>query len=108
MIAGSFGSYTPETARDHETPPEPLRGGVVYLLGVIRGFAASNLAGLAVLLRFGEALAAGLDLGFGGAPVGPGLGAHLLAGLYRLVDLEEVLDLQPLELGHVMDVTQVL
>jgi hypothetical protein len=40
-------------------------------------------AGLAVLGGLGEALAGGLDLGLGGAPVGPRLGAHLLARLGR-------------------------
>jgi hypothetical protein len=40
-------------------------------------------AGLAVLGDLGEALAGGLDLGLGGAPVGPRLGAHLLARLER-------------------------
>src|SRR6266516_3744777 len=87
------------------------------LAGVIRALAVGRLvvfthtavlAGFTVLLRLAEALAAGLDLGLGGAPVRPRLGAYLLARLDRLVDLEEVLDLQALELGHVMDVPQVL
>jgi hypothetical protein len=61
-----------------------------------------------VVFGFGEALAGGVDLGFGGAAVRPRLGLHRLAGLDRLVDLEEVLDLEPLEFRHVVDVAQVL
>src|SRR5581483_5219202 len=53
------------------------------------------------------ALLSGFDLGFRGLAVGPGLRLDRLAGLQVLVHLEEVLDLQPVELGHVVDVPQV-
>jgi hypothetical protein len=53
-------------------------------------------------------LAAGFDLGFGGGAVRPGFGPHHFAGFEGLVDLEEVLDLEPVELGHVVDVPQML
>ena len=69
----------------------PLRLGRHPLLGVIRGSACSclvrlrNPVGPAVLLRLGEALAAGLDLGFGGSQVRAGLGVHDLAWQHALV-----------------------
>src|SRR5690606_26883595 len=55
-----------------------------------------------------EALVGPLDLGLGvraAHPVGP---LDRLARLQVLVDLEEVLDLQAVELRHVVDVAQVL
>src|SRR5579859_2530291 len=95
--------------RDGTTPPNPPATpykGQESLLGVIPGPLGPSR--LAVVAGFGEPLAAGLDLGFGGTAVRPRLGLHRLARLDRLVDLEEVLDLQPLELRHVVDVPQVL
>src|SRR4051794_14355290 len=47
-----------------------------------------------------------LPLGVGAAD--PRGALHALAGLQRLVDLEEVLDLHAVELGQVVDVAQVL
>src|SRR5947199_8509734 len=41
-------------------------------------------------------------------PADPARALDALAGLEILVHLEEVLDLQPVELGHVVDVAQVL
>jgi hypothetical protein len=54
-----------------------------------------------------EPLARGLHLGLGGRAVNPLDAFHRLTGLQVLVDLEEVLDLQPFEFGNVVDVTQV-
>src|SRR5579862_8257939 len=54
------------------------------------------------------ALAGELDLGLGGRAVRPAGALDRLARLQVLVDLEEVLDLQSVELGNVVDVTQVL
>jgi tetratricopeptide (TPR) repeat protein len=53
------------------------------------------------------ALARALHLGLGGHAVGPVRALDRLAGLQVLVDLKEVLDLQPVKLGHVVDVLQV-
>lgn len=60
------------------------------------------------LLGLDEPLARGLHLGLGRRPVGPLDAFHRLAGLQVLVDLEEVLDLQALEFGDVVDVFEVL
>ena len=46
-------------------------------------------------------LPGGLDLALGVGPADPGGALHALPGLERLVDLEEVLDLRPVELGQV-------
>src|ERR1700727_231387 len=72
-------------------PRNVLRGGAVR----------SEVLGLGPLPRR-------LDLGLGGGPVGPGGACDRLAGLEVLVDLEEVLDLQLVELGDVVDVAEVL
>jgi hypothetical protein len=61
-----------------------------------------------VVRGFRLPLAAGFDLGLGGGAVRPGFGPDHLAGFEGLVDLEEVLDLEPVELGHVVDVAEVL
>ena len=53
------------------------------------------------------ALARALNLGLGGRAAGPLRALDRLAGLQVLVDLKEVLDLQPVKLGHVVDVLQV-
>jgi len=47
-------------------------------------------------------------LGFGVGAAGPGRVADALARLEFLVDKKEVLDLEPVELGQVMQVAQVL
>src|SRR5260370_42290642 len=62
---------------------------------------------VSVVRSFGRALAAGLDFGLGRRAVRPRFGLHRFAGFKRLVDLEEVLDLEPLGLGHVVDIAQV-
>src|ERR1700750_2054235 len=54
-------------------------------------------------LLLGQAPAAVLDLGQGCLAAYPLGCLHHLAGLQRLVDLEEVLDLQPVELGDILD-----
>ena len=56
----------------------------------------------------GPALPGREDLGLGLGPADPGRALDRLAGLEVLVDLEEVLDLQPVVLRHVVDVAQVL
>jgi hypothetical protein len=53
------------------------------------------------------ALARALHLGLGSHAAGPVRALDRLAGLQVLVDLKEVLDLQPVKLGHVVDVLQV-
>src|SRR5215472_5107549 len=49
-----------------------------------------------------------LDLGLGGRAAGPVGALNRLAGLKILVNLEEVLDLQPVKLRQVINLTQVL
>jgi hypothetical protein len=61
-----------------------------------------------VLTQGDQPLPALLDLGLGRGPVRPRGALDRLAWLEFLVHLEEVLDLQPVELRHVMDVAQVL
>jgi tetratricopeptide (TPR) repeat protein len=53
------------------------------------------------------ALARALNLGLGGRPVGPVRALDGFAGLQVLVDLKEVLDLQPVKLGDIVNVLQV-
>jgi hypothetical protein len=55
-----------------------------------------------------EPLVGAHDLGLGLGAADPGGALHGLAGLELLVDLEEMLDLQAVVLGEVMDVAQVL
>ena len=55
-----------------------------------------------------EALVGLLDLRLGGRAADPGRALDRLPGFEVFVDLEEVLDFQPVELGDVMDVAQVL
>jgi hypothetical protein len=55
-----------------------------------------------------QAAQGGLDLGFGCGAVGPGRVPDALARLQRLVHGEEVVDLQPVELGYVLELAQVL
>src|SRR4051794_3715763 len=61
-----------------------------------------------VVALLGEPLARRLDLGLGLVATDPVGALDRLAGLQVLVDLEEVLDLQAVELGDVVDVTKVL
>jgi hypothetical protein len=48
------------------------------------------------------------DLGLGGGPVGPGRAFDALARFQFLVDQEEVLDLQPFEVGQVVEVVHLM
>src|SRR5580700_1428808 len=59
------------------------------------------------LLGLLQAAQGSFYLGFGSGTVGPGLALDALARLELLVDQEKVLDLQPVEPGQVMEVTQV-
>src|SRR5690606_27173588 len=76
--------------------PEPEHG----IWGCFR-----SVQSVALLL---VALVGALDLLLRVDAAGPGGALHALARLQVLVDLEEVLDLQPVELGQVVDVPQVL
>src|SRR6476661_322029 len=63
---------------------------------------------LRVLLSLLRAQPRRPDLPLGVGPADPRGALDALAGLQRLVDLEEVLDLHAVELGKVVDVAQVL
>ena len=54
-----------------------------------------------------EAAPGGCHRGFGGGAVGPGRALDALARLELLIDEKEVLDLEPVEFGQVMQVAQV-
>jgi hypothetical protein len=58
--------------------------------------------------RYREGLAGRLDLRLGRRTVRPPGALDRFAGLEFLVDLEEVLDLEPVEFGHVVDVLHML
>src|SRR3954470_24887988 len=76
--------------------------------GRTRRRAARGPRGRSVTALLLEALVGPLDLGLGVGAADPVGALDRLAGLQVLVDLEEVLDLQAVELGHVVNVTQVL
>src|SRR6266699_3489008 len=59
------------------------------------------------LLGLPQAAPGRLHLGFGGGAVGPGRALDALARFQFLVDQEEVLDLQPVEFGQIVEVAQV-
>src|SRR5437764_3253209 len=91
MIMGSFGRCPVATAHDHERRPEPAAPRAAPStrrdprLCRQSPRQAQKPVGPAVLLRLGEALAAGLDLGFGGSQVRAGLGVRDLAWQHALV-----------------------
>ena len=63
---------------------------------------------LVSVLRSCEPLARDLDLFLGVHSTDPGRAFDGLAGLQVLVDLEEVLDFQPVELREVIDITEMV
>src|SRR5580693_9121187 len=65
-------------------------------------------SGSAWLRGLGQAAPGCLHLGLGVGAVGPGRAPDALARLERLVHGEEVVDLQPVELGYVLELAQVL
>src|SRR5580693_4574972 len=71
-----------------------------------RGITSSS-AGLRPL-AFLETAPGFFHLGLGGGAVGPGRVPDALARLQLLVDGEEVMDLQPVELGHVLELARVV
>jgi tetratricopeptide (TPR) repeat protein len=92
-----------------------ISGGLAGLGGeTLRDAHAAIAARAEVIFRGGGlqalvlhvALARALNLGLGGRAAGPVRALNRLAGLQVLVDLKEVLDLQPVKLGHVIDVLQ--
>jgi tetratricopeptide (TPR) repeat protein len=93
LISGGLAGLGGETLRDAHAAITALAE------AVLRGGALQ-----ALLLHV--ALARALDLGLRGRPVGPVRALDRLTGLEVLVDLEEVLDLQPVKLGDVVDVLQ--
>src|SRR5580692_2179076 len=99
LISGGLAGLGGETLRD-------AHAAITALAEAVLAEAALRGGALQALVLH-VALARALDLGLRGRPAGPVRALDRLAGLEVLVDLEEVLDLQPVKLGHVVDVLQV-
>jgi tetratricopeptide (TPR) repeat protein len=98
LISGGLAGLGGETLRDAHAAITALAEAVLAEAG-LRGGALPALV-------LHVALARALDLGLRRRPAGPVRALDRLTGLEVLVDLEEMLDLQPVKLGDVVDVLQ--
>src|SRR5690242_2406606 len=89
-------------------PPEMNKVLPASVIGVFPTESGNPARSGSMPFIFLQAAPGRLDLGLGGGAVGPGRVPDALARLQLLVHGEEVMDRQPVELGYVLELAQVL